>query len=308
MNRHPSYNSFRTLLVVLAGAAAAGLGQPVPRLAAKPQRRRRAAALPHADQAVPQGRGAGATMPRRCSASRPTSCSPACGWRPRIVPVIATDLPLSPAVDVIALVGIFALARVFISLAAMDIGTSFGTLGARREMLVGFLAEPALLMVFFTAATDQPVHLAGHHRGNPGAQAVRDLPQPGLRRDRLRDGAAGRKCAHPGGQSLHPPRTDHDPRGHDPGIFGAPPGADRMGQRAQTVCLHHHRHRPVPALGHRRGRQLGRAAAGAGRLLLSSCWRQAPGWRCSKPSPPRCAFSACRNSWAPPSCWRCWAC
>ena len=70
-----------------------------------------------------------------------------------LVPVVATDLPLSPAVDVIALVGIFALARVFISLAAMDIGTSFGTLGARREMLVGFLAEPALLMVFFTAAS-----------------------------------------------------------------------------------------------------------------------------------------------------------
>ncbi|HUX91875.1 MAG TPA: NADH-quinone oxidoreductase subunit H [Gallionellaceae bacterium] len=69
-----------------------------------------------------------------------------------LVPVIATDLPLSPAVDVIALVGVFALARVFISLAAMDIGTSFGTLGARREMLVGFLAEPALLMVFFSAA------------------------------------------------------------------------------------------------------------------------------------------------------------
>jgi formate hydrogenlyase subunit 4 len=69
-----------------------------------------------------------------------------------LVPVIATGLPLSPAVDVIALVGIFALARVFISLAAMDIGTAFGTLGARREMLVGFLAEPALLMVFFTAA------------------------------------------------------------------------------------------------------------------------------------------------------------
>jgi formate hydrogenlyase subunit 4 len=70
-----------------------------------------------------------------------------------LVPVLATDLPLSPAVDVIALVGIFALARVFISLAAMDIGTAFGSLGARREMLVGFLAEPALLMVLFTAAT-----------------------------------------------------------------------------------------------------------------------------------------------------------
>jgi formate hydrogenlyase subunit 4 len=33
----------------------------------------------------------------------------------------------------------------------MDIGTAFGTLGARREMMVGFLAEPALLMVLFNA-------------------------------------------------------------------------------------------------------------------------------------------------------------
>jgi len=78
----------------------------------------------------------------------------ACMWlAAALVPTFATALPLSPAVDVIALVGIFALARVFISLAAMDIGTAFGSLGARREMLVGFLAEPALLMVLFTAAT-----------------------------------------------------------------------------------------------------------------------------------------------------------
>ena len=72
----------------------------------------------------------------------------ACG----IVPSLSTDLPLAPAADAIALVGLFALARVFMSLAAMDVGTAFGTLGARREMLVGFLAEPALLMVLFTAA------------------------------------------------------------------------------------------------------------------------------------------------------------
>jgi len=69
-----------------------------------------------------------------------------------IVPTLANDLPFSPAADVIALVGIFALARVFLALAAMDIGTAFGSLGARREMLVSFLAEPALLMVFFTAS------------------------------------------------------------------------------------------------------------------------------------------------------------
>ena len=69
-----------------------------------------------------------------------------------IVPTLATDLPLNAAADAIALVGLLALARFFISLAGMDVGTPFGTLGSRREMLVGFLAEPALLMVLFTAS------------------------------------------------------------------------------------------------------------------------------------------------------------
>jgi formate hydrogenlyase subunit 4 len=69
-----------------------------------------------------------------------------------IIPTLSTNLPLSPAADAIALVGLFALARLFISLAAMDVGTAFGSLGARREMLVGFLAEPAFLMVLFTAS------------------------------------------------------------------------------------------------------------------------------------------------------------
>ena len=69
-----------------------------------------------------------------------------------IIPTLSTNLPLSPVADAIALVGLFALARVFISLAAMDVGTAFGSLGARREMLIGFLAEPALLIVFFSAS------------------------------------------------------------------------------------------------------------------------------------------------------------
>ncbi|WP_263769746.1 respiratory chain complex I subunit 1 family protein [Propionivibrio soli] len=69
-----------------------------------------------------------------------------------IVPTLSTELIFSPAADAIALVGLFALARIFISLAGMDVGTSFGSLGSRREMFIGFLAEPALLMVFFTAS------------------------------------------------------------------------------------------------------------------------------------------------------------
>ena len=69
-----------------------------------------------------------------------------------IVPTLSTELMFAPAADAIALVGLFALGRVFIALAGMDVGTAFGSLGSRREMLIGFLAEPALLMVFFTAS------------------------------------------------------------------------------------------------------------------------------------------------------------
>ncbi len=68
-----------------------------------------------------------------------------------IIPSIATDLTFARAADAIALIGLFATARVFQSLAAMDIGTAFGSMGARRDMMIGFLAEPALLMVLFNA-------------------------------------------------------------------------------------------------------------------------------------------------------------
>jgi len=69
-----------------------------------------------------------------------------------IIPSMGTRLPLEVAADAIALVGLLATARVFMSLAAMDVGTAFGSLGARREMMIGFLAEPALLMVIFVAS------------------------------------------------------------------------------------------------------------------------------------------------------------
>lgn len=69
-----------------------------------------------------------------------------------IVPMTFTGLPFAPVADAITLVGLFALTRILGALAAMDVGTPFGSMGARREMLVGFLAEPALLIVLFTPA------------------------------------------------------------------------------------------------------------------------------------------------------------
>ena len=69
-----------------------------------------------------------------------------------IIPIFGSQPLLATSADTIALVGLFAVARVFVALAGMDIGTAFGSMGARREMLIGFLSEPALLMVFFTVS------------------------------------------------------------------------------------------------------------------------------------------------------------
>ncbi len=67
-----------------------------------------------------------------------------------VVPLIATSLPTAAIADVIVLVGFFALSRFFLALAAMDIGTAFGGMGASREMTLSSLTEPAMLMAIFT--------------------------------------------------------------------------------------------------------------------------------------------------------------
>ena len=69
-----------------------------------------------------------------------------------IVPVITVQLPVAAMADVIALVGFLALGRFFLSLAGMDVGTAFGGMGSSREVTISSLAEPALLMAFFTLA------------------------------------------------------------------------------------------------------------------------------------------------------------
>jgi len=69
-----------------------------------------------------------------------------------VIPLLAASLPTTAIADVIVLVGFLALARFFLALAGMDVGTAFGGMGASREMLVSALAEPAMLMAVFTLA------------------------------------------------------------------------------------------------------------------------------------------------------------
>jgi formate hydrogenlyase subunit 4 len=69
-----------------------------------------------------------------------------------VVPLVAVNLPTAAIADVIVLAGFFSLARFFTALAGMDIGTAFGGMGSSRNMMIGALAEPALLMAVFTLA------------------------------------------------------------------------------------------------------------------------------------------------------------
>jgi formate hydrogenlyase subunit 4 len=69
-----------------------------------------------------------------------------------LVPTFATGLQFSWTADLIAIIALLASARFFLALAGMDIGTSFGGIGASREVMIASLAEPAMLLIVFTLA------------------------------------------------------------------------------------------------------------------------------------------------------------
>jgi formate hydrogenlyase subunit 4 len=69
-----------------------------------------------------------------------------------LVPTFQTGLLFSWAGDLIAIVALLGAARFLQAVAALDTGTSFGGIGASREVMIASLAEPAMIMVVFTVA------------------------------------------------------------------------------------------------------------------------------------------------------------
>ena len=69
-----------------------------------------------------------------------------------MVPTFAVGLPFSMVADLIAIVALLGSARFFLALAGMDVGTSFGGIGASREVMIAALAEPAMLVIVFILA------------------------------------------------------------------------------------------------------------------------------------------------------------
>ena len=69
-----------------------------------------------------------------------------------LVPTFRTGLLFSWSADLIAIVALLGSGRFFLALAGLDIGTSFGGIGASREVMIASLAEPAMIMIIFTVA------------------------------------------------------------------------------------------------------------------------------------------------------------
>jgi formate hydrogenlyase subunit 4 len=69
-----------------------------------------------------------------------------------LVPSFSLGLLTAPVADLLVIFGLLALARVVLGLAAMDVGTAFGGLGASRSLTMAVFAEPALLLVCLSLA------------------------------------------------------------------------------------------------------------------------------------------------------------
>jgi formate hydrogenlyase subunit 4 len=83
-----------------------------------------------------------------------------------LVPTFATGLIFSWSGDLIAIIALLGTARFLQALAGMDVGTSFGGIGASREIMFATLAEPAMIMLVFTVAlvtgSTQLAHISEH--------------------------------------------------------------------------------------------------------------------------------------------------
>jgi formate hydrogenlyase subunit 4 len=69
-----------------------------------------------------------------------------------LVPLALAAAPLEAAGGVLVLVGLLAMGRFALAAGALDTGSPFGGMGSSREMTVGALAEPALMLGLFTIA------------------------------------------------------------------------------------------------------------------------------------------------------------
>ena len=153
-----------------------------------------------------------------------------------LVPTFATGLMFSWSADLIAIIALLGLARFFLALAGLDVGTSFGGIGSSREVMIASLAEPAMLMIVFTlalAAGSTQLSTMAEYLAS-GEAGLRVLAR--ARADRADHRGHRRERAHPGRQPGDASRAHHGARGDGARIFRAAPCADRPLRASSSFC------------------------------------------------------------------------
>ena len=90
------------------------------------------------------------------------------------LPILTRATPFAALGDIVTTIYLFALARFFFALSGLDSGSSFAGIGASRELTLGVLVEPAMLLALFVAAL-----LAGStNLGDIGSAIVDGHAQP----------------------------------------------------------------------------------------------------------------------------------
>jgi formate hydrogenlyase subunit 4 len=89
-----------------------------------------------------------------------------------LVPSFTLGMTTAPIADLLLIVGLFALARATLALAAMDTGTAAGGISASRAMALGAFAESALLPVILVF-----VQIAGSSNLDTIARLLRNEPR-----------------------------------------------------------------------------------------------------------------------------------
>jgi formate hydrogenlyase subunit 4 len=85
------------------------------------------------------------------------------------VPMFAAATPLTREGDLLVVIGLFALARAALTLGGLDSGSAFGQMGSSRELAVGALVEPALMLALASLALS-----ANHARRIVARAATKD--------------------------------------------------------------------------------------------------------------------------------------
>lgn len=88
------------------------------------------------------------------------------------VPVIPQLFSYSFFGDAILVVYLLALGRFFLTLAALDTGSTFGGMGSSREMMISSLMEPSLIIVVFTLASNPHVLSTGFQAMYEGSASL----------------------------------------------------------------------------------------------------------------------------------------